>query len=257
VNPYLDLVLKTNLEVPFDATVKLISYRNGTIINTLPINININPLTGLYTRLWIARDNSQMPQGQGYEWKNVNLASIIQVLPDSIVIEMDGGIDNKKVVFDLNETYYADMSYKFVVPLSVGPNFKVAIQDTMADLDSIVGELLNGNKITLTAFVTNDLPLDLTATVIPIDKDNRPIPGITIKPFTIKAGAKSTDPPAELIIEDNNKDNGISRMRGLIWQLRATTGTGMANKPLNPNNFIQIRLEAGLHGGVVVDLNDL
>jgi hypothetical protein len=256
VNPYLDLKLKTNLQIPFGTDLILKSYKNNSVINTLSVPISIAATTGVETetKFWIARSNTPPPAGQGYTFIPAALDSVIRQVPDSIVIRMDGEIDNN-AIFDFNIDYFADMDYKFEVPLAFGDDFRIVIRDTM-ELNSIIGEMLNGNKITLAARVLNEIPLDVTATIIPIDEDHNPLSGVTFKPFTIKAGTKMEDPPTDIVFDDSD-NNQLINMRGIILLFDVKAGTGMSGVPLKPDDFIQMRLNAKIEGGITIDLNNL
>jgi hypothetical protein len=263
VNPYLILTTKSNLQIPMGAEVSLVPFTNGIKGAPVDIKIPVPKATSSQqkeTNFWIS---DVLPPDQSYVHitpeNGVKLSSIIKKIPDSIQINVGGGIKpTEQVIFDFTEEYLADLSYKFVVPLSVGPDFKIFVQDTMKDLSASVGQLLNGNKIALTAFVVNNIPLDLEASVILIDSLNRPIAGVSVSPFIIRAGSTLQSEPARLEISAS-KDSKIDDMRGLIWQFKATApkNPDMAGKLLNPNNFIQLKLQAEIHGGVVVDLREL
>lgn len=256
VNPYLSLSLNTNLQIPFDATVFLYAYRGSNVINTLNIPINIEATTGVETktRFWIADENTPPPTTD-YEHIKRDLGAIIRtVFPDSIVIRIDGGINND-AIFDFNINYFAEVDYQFVVPLAFGEDFRIVIQDTF-ELDSIIGEMISGNRIGLAVRALNNIPLDLRATVIAIDENNNPLTNVEISEFVIKAGMTMDSVPATLDIDDKNSDQ-LQYMRGLIFQFEAKTGSGRARQPLRPDNFIQVRLNARIDGGMIIDLNDL
>jgi hypothetical protein len=265
VNPHLVLTLNSNLAVPVGVSLDLVPFRNGTAQAPISININIPPSTSgqmKKTKFWISDID---PNDGDYVWikpeNDVKLNSLIKQIPDSIQVEVGGGISSDfPVTFDFTQTYQADMDLQFVVPLSVGPEFEVfPIEYAMDSLfEPFVGELLNGNKIALVMSILHDFPLDLLATIIPADSLGRPIPGIVPAKLDIKAGAKLTDPPSRLEFDDSqNKNRGLINMRGVILQFEAKTGTGMAHRPLHPDNFIQARIQVELHGGVSLDLRNL
>jgi len=253
VNPHLSLILNTNLQIPLGAEVVLESHKNNNVINRLEIPINIPATTGVptETKFWIAGETT-LPPNSTYEHIQRNLGSIIKTFPDSIVIRVEGGI-NDNAIFDFGIDYFANMDYKFVVPLAPGPDFKIVITDTMS-LEAFIGEMISGNKIGLTVRALNNIPLDLTVNVIPIGEDNEPI-GVSVEPLEIKANTTMASPPATLVFDDK-ESNKLGEMRGIIFQIKAETGTGMAGVSLRPDNFIQLRLGARIEGGVTVDLRD-
>ncbi|MDR2906679.1 MAG: hypothetical protein LBU91_01650 [Bacteroidales bacterium] len=260
VNPYLDLKLNTNLQVPLSAGVVLTPYKGGVAQTPEEIILDVPASLGemTETKFWIAKDNSLMPEG--YTFVEGDLVAVVKSLPDSIQIEVQGGVDSDEtVIFDFNTQYAADLSYNFVLPLSFGEQFQIVIQDTMENMfDSIIGTMLNGNTVALDIYVLNDIPLDLTATVIPIDIDNKPIAGVKPAVLDIKAGAKIDDDPSRIEFDDSDtKGHGLVNMRGVIWHFKVKTGTNMQGVALKPDNFIQVKVKAELHGGATIDLNDL
>jgi hypothetical protein len=172
---------------------------------------------------------------------------------------MSGGIDSNTVsVFDFTKTYEADMNYKVVVPLAVGPEFSVVIQQTIL-LDSIIGEMLSGSKIGLDATILCNIPLDLELIITPVDADSVPLPGIEPQVFKINAGKRdgsATETKSEITFDDKDKHQLVN-MRGVRFEFRGKTGAETAGIPLKPDNFIQARLHARIEGGVTIDLNEL
>jgi hypothetical protein len=262
VNPYLDLVLETNLQIPFGANVVLTPYKDGNPIDEtiLEIPVEIDPTKGPLTKLWIAKNGtSTPPAGQGYTVINKDLGLVVrEIFPDSIVIKMDGGIDKKNAMFDFAVPYYANMDYKFVVPFEFGDQFQIVITETIDSLQSIIGDVLNGNKITLVIQTENTIPLDLEATIIPIDSNNNPIQNVDPAKFIIKAHATLNQEPARVIFDDSkNKGNGLINMRGVILEFRATAKGVTGDRILSPEDYIKVILQAEVHGGIVIDLRDL
>jgi hypothetical protein len=257
VNPYLELTLNSNLGISLDPTITLTAIKSGAppveVAITIPIDGN-----KITNKLFIADTNVFMQSG--YTWVKPNdgkkLNSIISNVPDEIVISVSGGIDpTQTVTFDLTRTDYdVDMKYNFIVPLAFGPSFRIVMTDTIADLEPIIGELLDGNKIGLTAHITNNIPLNITATPIPIDSNNRPL-DVEVTSFKIQGSTTTATSVANLEINDSKKQ--LINMRGIILKFEADTKSLPPGAPLGPDNFIQLRLSARIEGGVTIDLNNL
>ncbi|MCL2027569.1 MAG: hypothetical protein FWG79_03675 [Bacteroidales bacterium] len=261
VSPQLELVLRTNLEAPLRAELELVPFKNGGPIaqNTVDIVLDmIPPISGGFAehKFFIAKAGTPVPPG--FTLITENLANIIRTIPDSIQIHVNGGINSANpTTLDFTTTYEADLSYRFVAPLAVGPDFRIVIHDTMRNIgDSLVGKLLNGNKIALVAIVNNDFPVDIIANVIPLDENDNRIPDLNIKPFEIKGNTSNYRSVLEFD-DTETKDRGIINMRGLIWQLILKTSAGMVDEPLRPDNFIQIKLQAESKAGMDIDLREL
>jgi hypothetical protein len=257
VNPYLELTLNSNLGISLESTLILTAIKSGVP----PVEVAITiPIDGNKTtnRIFIADTNVFMQSG--YTWIKPNdgkkLSSIISSVPDEVVISVSGGIGpNQTVTFDLTRNDYdVDMKYNFIVPLAFGPSFRIVMTDTIADLEPIIGELLDGNKIGLTAHITNNIPLNITATPIPIDSNNRPL-DVEVTSFQIQGSTTTTTSVANLEINDSKKQ--LINMRGIILKFEADTKELPPGAPLGPDNFIQLRLSARIEGGVTIDLNNL
>ena len=239
VNPHLRLRIDGNLDA--STTLYLEAYRGGDAATPIEIPLNLTPGENL---LWIAGTNNAP---NGYDFISANLRDLVLTIPDSIAIRMG----DSRATFGFDIDYAVDMTAEFVVPLTFGPAFSIVIEDTF-HLDAAIGEMISGNSIGLSVRALNDIPLNLSATVTPIDENNAPISGITVDPFTITAGMTMDDDPALLMLSDPN--DRLQYMRGLVFRFEVTPG---ANATLRPDNFIQIRLNATIEGGVTVDLNNL
>jgi len=96
--------------------------------------------------------------------------------------------------------------------------------------------------------------LNITATPIPIDSNNRPL-DVEVTSFQIQGSTTTTTSVANLEINDSKKQ--LINMRGIILKFEADTKELPPGAPLGPDNFIQLRLSARIEGGVTIDLNNL
>jgi hypothetical protein len=242
VNPHLRLQIDGNLDV--STTLYLEPFRNGVATESVTIPLNLTPGEN---QLWIAgNDNSP----SNYEFIEANLRALILTIPDSIVIRMG----QSRATFGFDTDYYANMTAQFVVPLEFGPKFSAVIEDTF-HLDAVIGEMISGNSIGLSVRTRNTIPLDLTATATPIDEQGRVL-DIDVSEFTIRAGSTMDSLPERLVFNDRDTDL-LQYMRGLVFRIEIGPGRNTPGQALRPENFIQIRLNARIEGGVTVDLNNL
>ena len=270
VKPTLSLVLATNLQIPVEATVLLIPWKNGDSIlgetQRVRIPVTPSPSTGTMqeTKVFIAQAGTPVPSG--YTLIPTPLGRLIKEVPDSLQIEIDVHTNSSQsIMFDPNPImpYKAEVSYRFEVPLAFYEDFEITIQDTIGGSDTtsrfppIVGEFLAGNKIGLSGTIWNSIPLQLEGTLIPIDSLNRPIESVTITPFIINAGAKNnTAVKTDLSFTINDPYKKMDAMRGFIYRVTGRTGQNAIGEPIRPTNFIQLQLRAEIHGGATVDLRD-
>ena len=258
--PFLELILNTNLQVPLGAELVLMPWRNGAELTQNAVNLTLN-ISPAPTEALVAHKffiGTVAPPDQSWQHKNVNLASIIKTIPDSIQIRIGGGISPLlPVTFDFTRTYKADMNFRFVVPFAVGPDFRLPIEYTFDSLSSTIGKWLEGSKIGLGLTTLTDIPLTLIATATPVDSNNKPLTGVKPAVLEIKAGNASgaVETISDLTFDDRDSKQ-LSKMRGVHLHFVGKTGPGMANVPIKPDNFIQLKLNAQINGGITIDLRE-
>jgi len=247
VNPHLSLRVNSNLDVSQTALI-MEPFLNGSPTSTVRIPINLTP--GVDNFLWIADVDNPALRPDTHTFQRAELQALIRTIPDSIVVRLES-----QALFGFNvETYSADLEYEFVVPLAFESDFSIIIQDTF-HLDATIGEMISGNSIGLSVRALNNIPLNLSATATPIDEQGRVL-DIDVSNFMIYANSTMDSVPARLDFNDRNTDL-FQYMRGLIFRFEVRPGANTAGQPLHPDNFIKVRLNARIEGGVTVDLNNL
>jgi len=239
VNPHLRLRIDGNLDA--STTLFLTPYRDGNVATPIEIPLNLTPGEN---RLWISGTNNAP---SGYDFVLANLRDLVLTIPDSIAIRMG----ESRATFGFDIDYTADMTAEFVVPLEFGPKFSIVIQDTF-NLDATIGEMISGNTLGLSVRALNTIPLNLSGKATAIGEDNNPL-GIYSE-FTIRGNSTMDSLPTTLIFNDRNTDL-LQYMRGLVFRFEVRPAG--SNATLRPDNFIKVRLNARIEGGVTVDLGNL
>ncbi|MCL2683475.1 MAG: hypothetical protein FWE63_08385 [Bacteroidales bacterium] len=261
VKPYLDLVLNSNLQVPFGTDLVLTPYKNGVPGAKQQVSINVPAsLGGMNSnKFWIADTITQAEIDRGYTWVQTDLGTIIRRIPDSIQISINTNVDTTKTaIFDLNAQYRADLDYKFVVPFAFGDSLQFVIQDTI-EVPKEIGQYLNGNHIELYGIAWNSIPLMLEATIIPIDSNGIALEIAKYPTFVIGAG-NGTDaaiPSTLKIVFDDSDSRVLTEMRGMVFRFNGGVDKNTIGVPLKPDNFIRVELKAKVIGGLTIDLNNL
>ena len=136
---------------------------------------------------------------QGYEGaEHVKFTSLSDVLsgndiPSTIEVELnDPKIPGQRVTnFELG-TDIASIrgSYTFYAPLALNPGSKITYTDQVDGWSSEDLDALTITKLTVTAFVTTDVPVDIEFTGYPIDKNGNQINNVTIQGANVSANAQ-------------------------------------------------------------------
>ena len=263
VYPRLGLEMTTNLQIPLDATVILTPWKGGQIVPNAQqdITISVPAWSGVGqpqpVKYWIAETTTGMPAG--YTHINRNLGTLVKRVPDSIQIEIVAGTDpTQQAIFDVDETYFANVDYDFVVPFAFGPELLVSIQDTIRDLGEDLGRYLSGNSVGLSGKIWNSIPLELNVVLIPVNDKYEPI---DIDHPTLKIDAGKVDGSAAESLLDflfDDPSGKLSDMRHVIFKFTGRTGQDAVpgGVAIKPDNFIKVQLRAKISGGLTIDLND-
>lgn len=113
-------------------------------------------------------------------------------LPDQIEITLNDPkiVESDVVDFELGRNIEGvDGSYEFVAPLALGDGSTIiysGVKDGWNDEDV---DAITITSLTVTANVTNNIPLEAEVKAYPLDKDGNRISGVTIEGATVKAGA--------------------------------------------------------------------
>lgn len=261
VDPRLAIDLATNLQIPFGAKIVLTPYKGGSPIpgarKEVEIIIPKAPTSAvLSTKYWIARTDEGMPGD--FIFKEVALGDLVKQIPDSLAIEVQPAIDGtQQSIFDVNADYSVAFGVNFMVPLAFGPELNVVITQTIDDLGETIGEMLSGKKIGLNGQILNSIPLKLSASITPIDENGKVIDIEPARLDSIRAGnsdGSAAESSLDIVFDD--PDGKLKDMRGLEVKFVGKQ-TNSSYVSIKPSNFIKIKLNARIEGGVELDLDDL
>lgn len=188
-----------------------------------------------------------------------NLGTLVEQLPDYIKVDVSGQqikVKDEPATIELGKNYNASLGYKIFVPFQFNNGLKIVYRDSTNSLnDDLQDYQAEGLAIKATAYST--VPLDLSATVYPVDVNDNEIPGIQVDNVMIKASTDGTTEKAtdlEISVKlTNPKDlQKVDRFRFRV----SADATTQSNLSLNSQQYLRfdnVRLK--LKGKVIADFN--
>lgn len=188
-----------------------------------------------------------------------NLGTLIEQLPDYIKVDVSGQqikVKDEPATIQLGKNYNASLGYKIFVPFQFNNGLKIVYRDSTNSLnDDLSDYQAEGLVVKATAYST--VPLDLSATVYPVDVNGKEISSIQVDKVMIKASTDGTTEQAtemEISVKlTNPKDlQKVDRFRFRV----SADATTQSNLSLNSQQYLRfenVRLK--LTGKVIADFN--
>ena len=188
------------------------------------------------------------------------LGDLINQLPEYIKVNVGNKqitVKDELATIQLGKNYKASMDYKIFVPFQFNSGLKIVYRDSTNSLNEDLQDYqAEGLAIKATAYST--VPLDLSATVYPVDVNGKEIPGIQVDNVMIKASPDGsiTEQATELEVSvklTNPKD--LQKVDRFLFRVSANATT-QSNLSLNSQQYLRfdnVRLQ--LKGKVIGDFN--
>ena len=260
-NPYLKFDLTTNLGIPAAVQATLVPWKNNQAKTENQVQVNLtmdaapSATQSSTMKYFIASHDESRPAG--YTYVNADIASLIKLMPDSVRVTFDvTTIDTQTAVLEPSATYNFNVAYQVGVPLQVGPDFRLALRDTL-EVGSVGKYLALAEAVAVTGAVENSLPLNLKMVVGFTDENNNAIALAKAAEQAIAAGnldGSATTTPLDVEVKFADK-NAAQNVTKVVLSFEITSG-GVA-RAVNKDDYVKARIAAGLRGGITVDLKEL
>lgn len=189
-------------------------------------------------------------------------------LPESLNIDLTLGVDPTKV----QTIYMADSlsvmyDYKVDIPFKLDNTLHIKYNDEMYGLNSTFASLANYDikvgDVTVIATITNTTPLQLAPRVTMLDKNgNATKAQVLIEEGSKILGSSDGVTPAESVLrlalslgEDGRVAN-IAAVDGIRMELEATSAASDMAVQITNQQYIGVKLQLELAGGITVNLGD-
>ena len=254
----------TQIPVSLDFSGKLIAHKAGMDDKTvvLPESGKAAFLKSKQNCVYFSQqDTPYDPTGlvtSATKHKVSNLGDLINQLPEYIKVNVGNKqitVKDELATIQLGKNYKASMDYKIFVPFQFNSGLKIVYRDSTNSLNEDLQDYqAEGLAVKATAYST--VPLDLSATVYPVDVNGNEISTIQVDQVNIQAsndGAteKATDLEISIKLTDPKDLQKVDR-----FLFRVSADANQSNLSLNSKQYLRfdnVRLQ--LKGKVIGDFN--
>lgn len=188
--------------------------------------------------------------------------------PDTVNIKLSLGVDSEQTqTLYIADDFSISYGYRLDLPFAVDNSLDVRYSDEIGELNSIFEQLsefdIQVGDVAVIATVTNSTPLQLGASVLFKDANgNDTDVQVTIADDAIiKGSADGVTPEVSVLRFDLDLGAGgrvanLSAVDAIAFELAATSAAQDISVPLNINQYVGVKLQLELAGGITVDVGD-
>ncbi|MBQ6437517.1 MAG: hypothetical protein IJK20_03595 [Bacteroidales bacterium] len=260
-NPSLKFDLTTNLGVPATVQATLVPWKDNApnTQNQIQVSLDVNPAPSATQtstmKYFLAAHNEGRPAD--YTYVAADIASLIKLMPDSVLVTLNAAtVPTQTAVLEPAATYSFNMNYEVGIPIQVGPDFRLALRDTI-EIGEVGKYLALAEEAVITGVVENSLPLNLKLVVGFTDADNNAIALAKAAEQSVAAGkldGGATTTPLEVSVKFADKE-AAKNVTKVVLSFEITSG-GVA-RAVKETDYVMARVAAGLRGGITLDLKKL
>lgn len=293
----LNPVIKINLENPFTfeamASFNVVPYIDGEIQADRAINTNGHDGVGYVTipaatvegsavkptavTLILGTEDSKGDYtSDEYIFVPCDIEKLLSgEFPDEIEMNVSITTDPlKEITLYTADEYKLKCSYEFDMPIAIGSEMGIHYSDelsfenmkggnpfeSLAEIDGIkVGD------VAIIANVTTTLPVDLTASAYFLDNEGKELEGLVVLPEdknTIYGSEDGTTPKEsevrlEIYLDDDGDIRQLANIGAIGFALDADAATEEDVVALNDTQYVSVKLQLELTGGITFDLEAL
>lgn len=259
-NPYIVLDLTTNSGIPLDAVLSVVPYKRGApvpsfdMVAELDIPSSESSDKAVSQKIWIGGREDGL--GSDIHFVQANISNLLKLSPDSILVSIEAGTDPAiNSSFDTQANYFVNLDYKLAVPLSFGPDFRIAVSDTIDVSDAGIEDILQWNQVQLLGSVVNSLPLHFDIEVLMLDATGSVIPAEQTKQTIAscsKDGSANVSPLDILLAAKSGTSLSPLEKMKISFVIASK---GVAGVPITDESYIQASLSVKLPNGITIGKN--
>lgn len=194
---------------------------------------------------------------------------LLGTLPDTLDINISIAVDSQMIqTLYVAESFSITYDYKVDVPFTIDNSFEINYKGQVTDLnpvfETVAGYDIEVGDLTLIATVVNSTPLEFAADVTLLNKDGEPaVVQVLMDDDTKIHGSSDGVTAAESVIRltldlgADGKVSSVGEVDGVRLELSASSAANDTAVPLNNNQYVGVKLQLELAGGVTVDLDKL
>ena len=190
-------------------------------------------------------------------------------LPEALKLKFELGVDSsKEQTIHVSDTLAISYDYKVTVPFEIDNSLEVYYNGAVSGLNSMFEMIadydIKVGDVTVIATVTNTTPLEFAADVVLKDVDGvETAAQVIIDEDTKICGSADGVTPAVSVVrllldlgEDGRVAN-VGEIDAIELSLAATSAAEESSVPLNNEQYVGIKLQIELAGGITIDLDKL
>jgi hypothetical protein len=201
-DPKIAINLKSSVPVPINLDLTLSSKTGDTSVEGIvpdckTIRLEPCPANELNhtTRIVIGQSVKDHVSGDTMFVRMSRLSELMPKIPDSIMFSLNTSADTTVWHYvDLTRNFAVSGDYEVTIPLSFESVF-VTYSDTIKNLGKDLKDISDKIMGSVRAQIKSDsvistIPLGVNLSAVALDKNFKPVPGITIAPCTVAAGSE-------------------------------------------------------------------
>lgn len=190
-------------------------------------------------------------------------------IPEQLDIAFEIAVDPTEMqTIVMSDSLEITYDYKVNLPFVIDDNLEVYYRGAASGLNSLFSMLAGFNikvgDVALIATVVNTTPLELGAQVILKDiNGNETVAQVRVEDATVVKGSPDGVTPAESVLRlvldlgEDGKVTNVGEVDVLQLELAATSAVEESAVPLKDDQYIGVKLQLELAGGITIDFNQL
>ena len=175
-DPTILIDIQSNITIPISATLDMAARQNRVTfanVRNIPVVFPLaTPGSTVSKRFRMSKFPEPLP---GEEPVSVDFTELLSRIPDDMLITANASTQSDKTaVLRIGETYKVTLSPQVIIPLSLGPETKVEMRDTIA-MSAGLGSLLQDNTFQVVGNIVNNFPLDIAFNLVMTDASGTPL----------------------------------------------------------------------------------
>lgn len=264
-NPYLSLEVKSNLNVPMVATIRLIpeweeegGLSDESKSESVEIKIPYEPCTDASTPSVQKFFVAAMDKGRGDGMKfieNGGIKSLLRQIPDRMKVETSMSVDSEREsTIEPAVQAVIDADYSLVCPLCFGPDLFLEASDTLTGIDETLAGYIAANPVKITGSVINYMPLQLNLKVDLLDGSDNVLPLKSEAVQRIASCGPNGRPSSTILgcrldVDESVKAEDIKSIK-LTYSLSSGLAVGI---PVMESSYVQAYISLTLPEGLKMD----
>lgn len=193
------------------------------------------------------------------------LGTLVEKLPDYISVDLDNrqvNVKDEDHTIRLGHTYRAEVGYEVLVPFEFNRGLSIVYNDSVVDMNEDLRDY-EADGLRVTAVISNAVPLDLEATLIPVGLDGEVLDDIVVDKAAVAAARSEAGlTPAESAVESEvvinvkfNNPADLKKLDRLRFRVAAAANAPQGGA-LRSDQYLQVKdMRLRLTGQIIGNFN--